>query len=102
MFIQNYADLTLEDINIDASDNQYDYFYAVSSNNGKVNIIGTTSILVNEKTHARAFDMCWAPTVDNGNYINGTQIMVETEGKINGYIELDVWCTFVDDIKSTL
>ena len=102
MFVQNYADLTLDKITIDATKNTYDAFYAVSSNHGKVYIINDTSILVNENTHARAFDMCWAPKVSNGIYADGTQIIVETEGKITGYIELDVWGTYVDDIKSTL
>ena len=104
MFIQNYADLKLEDITIDAAKNEYDYFYAVSSNNGKVDIVGNTSIYVNESKHARAFDMCWAPKVSNGIYAGGTQITVETYGTITGYIELDVWGTFDDanGIKSTL
>lgn len=104
MFIQNYADLTLDNITIDATNNNYDAFYALSSNHGKVFIINDTSILVNENTHARAFDMCWAPKVSNGIYADGTQIVVETEGKITGYIELDVWGTYTDEggIKSTL
>lgn len=104
MFIQNYADLTLENVKIDATTNTYDYFYAVSSNNGKVNIIGNTSILVNTNTHARAFDMCWAPLVGNASYNGGTQMVVNTTGKVNGIIELDVWGSYtdVDGIKSTL
>ena len=104
MFIQNYADLTLDDITIDARSNTYDYFYGVSNNTGKVNIIGKSSILVNEKTKARSLDMCWGPLVNKGAYAKGTQITIETEGEINGYIELDVWGTFSDkdEIKSTL
>ena len=102
MFIQNYADLTTENIHIEAADNQYDWFYAISSNNGKVYIGDGTSINVNENKHARAFDMCWAPKVSDSIYAGGTQMVVETEGEINGYIELDVWGDFVDDIKSTL
>ena len=104
MFIQNYSDLTLENIKIDATDNKYDYFYALSSNHGHVYVGEGTSILVNEKTHARAFDMCWAPTPDKGSYIDGTQMIIETDEEINGYIELDVWGTYSDkqEIKSTL
>ena len=104
MFIQNYADLILEDITIDAKTNAYKDYYAVSSNYGKVDIVGKTSILVNESTKARAFDMCWAPKVSGGIYANGTQITVETEGLITGYIELDVWGTYTAEggIKSTL
>ena len=102
MFIQNYSDLTIMDITIDASDNKYEDFYAVSLNHGKVYIGGNTSIFVNDKTHARAFDMCWAPKVSKGIYADGTQVVIETDGEMNGYIELDVWGEFVKDIKSTL
>lgn len=104
MFIQNYANLTLENVTIDATTNTYDYFYAVSSNNGVVNIIGNTSILVNTNTHARAFDMCWAPLIGNAAYNGGTQMTVNTTGRINGIIELDVWGSYTDvnGIKSTL
>lgn len=104
MFIQNYADLILEDIKIDATSNTYDAFYGLSSNNGKVSIIGNTSILVNTNTHARAFDMCWAPLIGKGTYNGGTQMVVDTTGKFNGLIELDVWGTYSDEggIKSTL
>ena len=104
MFIQNYSDLTLENIKINATDNNYDYFYGLSSNHGRVYVGEGTSILVNEKTHARAFDMCWAPKVSNGIYADGTQMIIETDDEINGYIELDVWGTYSDEggIKSTL
>ena len=106
MFIQNYCDLTVENITIDGSTNPNAGFYAISSNNGKVNIIGNTSIKVNpEIASARAFDMCWAPLVGTDTpYAGGTQITVDTTGKIEGMIELDVWGTFSDanGIKSTL
>ena len=106
MFIQNYCDLTVENITIDGSTNPNAGFYAISNNNGKVNIIGNTSIKVNpEIASARAFDMCWAPLVGTGTpYAGGTQITVDTTGKIEGMIELDVWGTFsdADGIKSTL
>ena len=102
MFIQNYADLTLEDITIDATANTYDAFYAVSSNHGEVRFRGNTNISVNKSTHARAFDMCWAPVVGKGAYANGTQMVIETTGTISGMIELDVWGTWADDPRSTL
>ena len=106
MFIQNYSNLTLENIHIDTTKNSRAGFYALSSNYGEVYLIGNTSIKVNEtpSLKARAFDMCWAPKIGSGSYKEGTQIVVETEGEINGYIELDVWGTFdnTDGIKSTL
>lgn len=95
MVIQNYSNLTLKDMTIDATTGSADY--ALSSNCGKVNIIGNTTI----KSNDRAFDMCWAPSK---NYPEGTQITVDTTGTISGVIELDVWGTFSDTngIKSTL
>ncbi len=105
MFIQNYSDLTLENINIDASGNTYNYFYAVSSNYGHVEIKGDSSFNMNTSTKARAFDMCWAPLIGTGTpYAGGTQIVVDTTGTMNGYIELDVWGSYSDanGIKSTL
>ena len=116
MFIQNYADLTTKNIHIEAGDNAYDYFYAISNNSGKVYIGEGTSIHVNENTHARSIDMCWWPSlseVDNkdGSYTpgpngNGTQIVIETDDEINGYIELDYGSKTNDlkytDVKSTL
>lgn len=106
MFIQNYCDLTLENITIDGSTNPNAGFYAISSNNGEVKLIGNTSIKVNPSvSSARAFDMCWAPKIGTGTpYAGGTQIIVDTTGKIEGMIELDVWGTYSDEngIKSTL
>jgi hypothetical protein len=104
MFIQNYADLTLDNITINATTNTYDYFYGLSSNYGKVLIKGNTSIFVNKDTHARAFDMCWAPIVGNASYNGGTQMTIDTTGTISGIIELDVWGSYTDvnGIKSTL
>ena len=99
MFIQNYSDLTLDNITIDATPNTYDAFYAVSSNNGEVVFRGNTNIKVNRNTHAKAFDMCWAP---NKGYPDGTQITVDTTGLISGIIELDLWGTWEDDPKSKL
>ncbi len=95
MFIQNYCDLTLENVTIDTTNASYSGLYAVSNNNGVVKIIGNTNIYSN----AYAFDMCWAP---NKGYPNGTQITVDTTGTIKGVIQLDVWGKFADPVKSTL
>lgn len=95
ILIQNYSNLTLEDMTIDATQSTSDY--AISNNNGKVNISGNTSIVGNKY----AFDMCWAP---NKSYPDGTQITVNTTGTIIGDIELGVWGKYsdTDGIKSTL
>ena len=94
ILIQNYCNLTLQDMVIDGT-KAPDCSYVLSNNNGKVNIIGNTSILGNDN----AFDMCWAP---NNGYPDGTQITVDTTGTIQGNIELGLWEAYSDGVKSTL
>ena len=79
--IQNYADLTLEDVTLDArGSTQCQY---VSSNNcGTVNIIGDTNI--NAAEGEAAFDVYYWPS--NG-YTEGVTVTVNTTGTINGRIE---------------
>lgn len=93
ILIQNYSNLTLENMTVDTTMGSADY--ALSNNSGKVNIIGNTTI----KGNSYAFDMCWAP---NKNYPEGTQITVDTTGTIQGDIELGLWGTWADNVKSTL
>ena len=80
MFIQNYANLTLRDIEIDATNelNQY----ALSNNSGNVSILGNTSIKANQA----AFDVYGYYT---GSYVNGPQVTVNTTGTIEGTIEVN-------------
>lgn len=94
ILIQNYCNLTLQDMVIDGTKTP-DCSYVLSNNNGKVNIIGNTSILGNDN----AFDMCWAP---NNGYPDGTQITVDTTGTIQGNIELGLWGAYAENVKSTL
>lgn len=94
IIIQNYCNLTLEDMVIDGTKSTV-CSYALSCNCGEVKIIGNTSIYNNQN----AFDMCWAPNV---GYPEGTQMTVDTTGTISGTIKLDVWGTFSDEVKSTL
>lgn len=81
MVIQNYANLTLTDMTILATNelNQY----ALSNNSGTVNILGNTSI----KTAAVAFDVYG---YYKGGYPNGPQVTVDTTGTIEGKIEVSV------------
>ena len=83
MLIQNYCDLTLEDVVVDGT-GMADDDYTVSNNCGVVNIIGSTSIIAPEG--GCAFDAC----VTN-YYPAGTQITVNTTGSIVGRIEYDPW-----------
>lgn len=82
MLIQNYSDLTLENMNLDATQGTNNVGYVLSNNCGKVNIIGDTSITA--KDGQTAFDVCYWPT----SYPEGTQVTVDTTGIIKGNIEL--------------
>ena len=78
MFIQNYADLTLKDVEIVATNKLSQY--ALSNNSGTVSIEGTTSI----KATKVAFDVYgWYKS-----YPNGPQVTVDTTGTIEGTIEI--------------
>lgn len=82
MLFQNYANLTLEDLTVDATTSKRETtVYAVSNNYGKVNIIGKTNILSN----GVAFDVYYWPK--NG-YKEGAQVTVDTTGTIKGKIEV--------------
>jgi len=66
MMIQNYSDLTLENMHLDATQGTNNVGYVLSNNCGKVNIIGDTSITA--KDGQTAFDVCYWPT----SYPEGT------------------------------
>ncbi len=97
MLIQNYCDLTLENMRLDATEGTNSVLYALSSNNGKVNIIGSTSIIA--KDGRFAFDACWAP---NKGYPDGTQLNINTTGKIIGTVQYDLWGANASPIKTKL
>lgn len=80
--IQNYANLTLEDMTLDITDSTYNgATYALSINSGIVNITGDTSIYSNDY----AFDAYWWPKM---GYTKGAQITVDTTGTIKGLIDV--------------
>ena len=81
MFIQNYANLTLKDVEIVATNEQN--LYGVSNNSGDVSIEGTTSIKVKEGSVA--FDVCG---YHSGGYPIGPKVVVDTTGTIEGTIEV--------------
>ena len=82
MLIQNYADLTLTDLNVDGSGMTRDdsTTYALSNNNGSVLINGNTSITA--KKDDVAFDVC---RFDGYSKVDVT---VDTTGTISGKIEM--------------
>lgn len=92
ILLQNYANLTLKDVTLDARGNdQCEY---VSSNNcGTVNITGNTSIYAAEGQ--AAFDVYYWP---EGGYTEGVTVTVNTTGTIGGRIEYGSDPTGIADI----
>ena len=83
ILIQNYCDLTLEDVTLDASECTADKAgtYVLSNNHGTVKLLGSTSIY--SRAGMFAFDVCyWAPA-----YEDGVNVYVNTTGVIDGAIE---------------
>lgn len=82
ILIQNYCNLTLEDMVLDGSNLAGTGPYTLSLNNGTVNITGNTSILAKEG--GVAFDVYYWPKY----YPDGVQVTVNTTGTISGPIEI--------------
>ena len=82
ILIQNYCNLTLENMVLDGSNLAGTGPYTLSLNNGTVNITGNTSILAKED--GVAFDVYYWPKY----YPDGVQVTVNTTGTISGPIEL--------------
>lgn len=81
ILIQNYADLTLEDVTLDAQESPQ-CEYVCSNNCGKVNITGNTNIYA--AAGQAAFDVYYWP---EGGYAEGVTVNVNTIGTIDGRIE---------------
>ena len=85
MIIQNYANLTLENMVLDGSNigKNMVYAYTLSNNSGNVNITGSTSIKASTKNAiSYAFDVC-----KNRNY-DAPTVTVNTTGTIDGQVEV--------------
>lgn len=78
MLIQNYSNLTLEDVTLDGT-GLSGWAYALSNNSGTVNLTGSTSIIAKEG--GRAFDTC-----QFGSYAIPT-VNINTTGTITGPVE---------------
>ena len=83
ILIQNYSNLTLNNVDLDGNNSNNEINYVLSNNNGKTNIIGDTSITA--KDGKVAFDVYNWPK--NG-YTDGAQVVVNTTGTISGKIEV--------------
>lgn len=100
MLIQNYSDLTLENMTIDATTMTFEgTTYAVSSNCGKVEIKGETNIYSN----SIALDVFWWNTFNKGIYKDGTQVTLNTTGTVKGEILVSADTTStLENILTTL
>lgn len=78
ILIQNYSNLTLDCVHVDASGSKC--LYAVSNNNGSTQFIGNTSITAAEGQVA--FDVCRFSSYD------GASVTVNTTGTIAGKVEV--------------
>ena len=83
VLIQNYSNLTLNNVDLDGTSSNNTIDYVLSNNNGKTNIIGDTSIKA--KASKVAFDVYNWPS---GSYTDGAQVVVNTTGTIAGKIEV--------------
>ncbi len=78
-FIQNYSDLTLDSVVIDAADV---YEYVLSSNEGIVDIVGSTSF--ENSVDINALDATWWPS----RCPDGTSVTIDTTGTLEGNITI--------------
>lgn len=84
ILIQNYSNLTLQDVLLDGTQLNDAAPYTLSLNCGKIQITGNTSIRA-KPNGGVAFDLYyWA----GGGYAEGVQVTVDTTGTISGPIEL--------------
>lgn len=97
ILIQNYSNLTLENVNLvlDTPKEEGNTWYALSNNNGVVNITGNTSITVEDGNIA--FDVCVTDY-----YPGGAQVTVNTTGTITGDVEYGLWGEKPRENKATL
>ena len=85
--IQNYANLTLENMDIYAENQAGGEDYALSFNNGTITFKGDTNIYTSDPEKTIAFDVCyWTPS-----YPNGVAVIFDDDfiGKIEGIILYD-------------
>ena len=95
MLIQNYCDLTLENITLDGTGLEGNHRYVMSNNCGDVVIGDGTTITA--KAGDVAFDVC-----ATNYYPEGVKVTVEAGATVNGIVEYDVWGTKPADNKAEL
>ena len=85
MMVQNYSNLTLESMSLDATKGTNSISYVSSNNCGKVFVTGNTTITA--KGTGKAFDVSYWPSA----YPDGTQVEINTTGTITGDIEIGLY-----------
>ena len=85
MMIQNYSNLTLDDMTLDATKGTNSIGYVSSNNCGEVRVTGNTTITA--KNTGKAFDVSYWPSA----YPAGTQVVIDTTGTITGDIEIGLY-----------
>ncbi len=97
MLIQNYCDLTLQDVAVDGTKLPGTGRYVLSGNNGDILITGKTDITA--KTGNYAFDVCYT-----GYYPDGVRYVFDENytGTVTGTIQFDVWGTLPETTYCSL
>ena len=84
ILIQNYCNLTLEDVTLDGSNLKSSKPYTLSNNTGNTTIGEGTKIIAHP--NGVAFDVYFWP---GNSYIEGPQVTIENDAIIQGNIECD-------------
>ncbi|OUQ55884.1 hypothetical protein B5E56_13750 [Flavonifractor sp. An112] len=87
ILIQNYSNLTLENVTLDGT-GMTDYTglnYTLSNNNGEI-ILNTGTTIIPRADDEIAMDVCWAKY-----YQNGARVTVDEGATIQGNVELGLW-----------
>ena len=97
MLVQNYCDLTLEDVVLDGTNIPGSAQYVLSGNNGDILITGDTDIIA--KAGDYAFDVCYT-----NYYPDGVRYLFDEnyKGTVTGTIQFDVWGTKPATLKCGL
>lgn len=87
ILIQNYSNLTLEDIVLDGRTlaDLTGSEYTLSNNNGEISLNAGTEIYSRSEAD-KAMDVCWA-----ASYTDGARVTVNDGVKIHGDVELGLW-----------
>ncbi|HJK48840.1 MAG TPA: InlB B-repeat-containing protein, partial [Methanocorpusculum sp.] len=93
MLIQNYCNLTLENVTLDGTNLPGSYPYTLSNNCGNTVLKGNTKIIAADD--GVAFDVCYAPTK---GYSEGVSVTIASDTVvISGPVEYGIWGTSDSD-----